>query len=87
MKIRSDSLYARLDGKELLDEFFGWVAAEAPGYRGRCRTGLPLSGSRPAPGAINNPDHLSYGGVAHPPGSGKAADEAVMDLPHDADAN
>jgi len=33
MRARSDSLYARLLREGLLDEFFGFVATSAPGYR------------------------------------------------------
>lgn len=84
MKIRSDSLYARLDGKELLDEFFGWVAAEAPGYR-EMQDWFASKRIETSAGAINN--LITYHmGVWRTRQAVAAADEAVMDLPHDADA-
>ena len=83
MKVRPDSLYRRLEKKELLHEFFGWVAAEAPTFKEMmsfCRR----RHIRTSTGAISN--LITYHmGIWRTQQALQAADEAVMTIPEGSD--
>lgn len=53
MKIRSDSLYAQLARLGLLDDIFGFIAADAPGYDA-LHAWLSERGLRSSNGALHN---------------------------------
>lgn len=84
MKIRSDSLYAQLTRLGVLDDFFGFVAADAPGYDA-LHAWLSERGLSSSNGALHNI-------LAHHMGTWRinkaiqAANEAVVTLPPDTDA-
>ena len=77
-------MYRKLERRELLNEFFELVAADAPSYRDM----LDWFRQRKVPtssGAISN--LITYHmGIWRTRQAVQAADEAVMDLPPDADA-
>jgi hypothetical protein len=84
MKIRSDSLYAQLTRLGSLDDFFGFVAADAPGYDA-LHTWLSERGLRSSNGALHNiiTHHMGTWRINK---AVQAADEAVVDLPANVDA-
>jgi hypothetical protein len=83
MKIRSDSLYAQLARLGLLDDIFGFIAADAPGYDA-LHAWLSERGLHSSNGALHNL-------ITHHMGTWRinkaiqAADEACVDLPANAD--
>jgi len=83
MKIRSDSTYAELTRLGHLDEFFAYVATQAPSYE-QMRQWLSERGLRASLAALHN--LVTYHmGVWNATQAVKASDEASMELPADAD--
>lgn len=84
MKIRSDSLCATLGRLGHLDSFFGYVAADNPGYQ-EMRDWLSERHVQTSNGALHNliTYHMGQWRVRQ---AVAAADEAVADLPPDTDA-
>ena len=84
MKIHSDSLYAKLARLGLLDEFFGYVAGDEPGYR-ELHQWLSERSIKSSNGALHNiiRNHMGTWRIRK---AVEAADEAVVDLPADVDA-
>lgn len=84
MKIRSDSLYSKLQAADLLNEFFELVAAQSPDYKDMMAW-FKTRKIQTSVGAIAN--LITYHmGIWRTQQAVQAADEAVMDLPADADA-
>lgn len=84
MKIRSDSLCAALTRLGSLDDFFAFVATEAPAYKDML-TWLSERGLSTSVGAIHN--LVTYHmGVWRTRQAVAAAEETELDLPADADA-
>ena len=83
MKIRSDSLYSNLGRLGLLDEFFGLVATDNPGYE-EMYAWLSERNISTSNGAIHNliTYHMGQWRVRQ---AVAAADESIADLPADAD--
>lgn len=83
-KPRSDSLAATLTREGLLDDFFAWVAAEAPSYDDM-RIWLSCKGISASVGALHN--LVSYQmGIWKAQQAMKAAEEATAELPEGSDA-
>ncbi len=84
MKIKSNSLYATLERRDLLDDFFGYVATEAPGYK-ELHEWLRERQLTSSNGALHNliTYQMAQWRVRQ---AVAAADESIADLPPDADA-
>jgi len=83
MKIRSDSTYAELTRLGHLDEFFAYVATQAPSYE-QMRQWLSERGLHTSLAALHN--LVTYHmGVWNATQAVKASNEASVDLPADAD--
>jgi hypothetical protein len=83
MNPRSDSLFARLKRAAQLDEFFAFVATDAPGFRDMLAW-LEERGVAASMGAVHN--LVTYHmGVWRAEQAVRASDEAVAELPSDAD--
>lgn len=83
MKIRSDSTYAELTRLGLLNEFFAFVATEAPSYE-LMRQWLSERGLRASLAALHN--LVTYHmGVWNAQQAVQASEEVSMQLPADAD--
>lgn len=82
-KIPSNSLYARLKKAGLLDEFFSYVAADAPGYK-ELHAWMSDRNFRTSNGALHTliTHHMGAWRVQK---AVAAAEEATLDLPADID--
>ncbi len=84
MKIHSDSLYAKLARLGLLDEFFGYVASDEPGYK-ELHAWLSERNLKSSNGALHNiiANHMA---VWRTRKAVEAVEEEDLSIPADCDA-